>query len=104
MFCPLSTNVAAGPIASTSLCAAASTTTHIGLQTGESVSALMATNGAPNAKRVINTKGSPLKGELWVYFGAESNREYLVRDGKICWSAEVFHRTGWIEESQLAGD
>ena len=104
MFCPSITAATAVLFASTSVCAVASPTAHIAAQAGDSASSLTATNGAPDAKRIMNTEGSPLKGELWVYFGAESNREYLVRDGKICWTGEVFHRTGRTDETRLAGD
>ena len=104
MFCPSISTATAVLFASTSFCAVAPPTAHIAVRTGDAVSSLIATSGAPDAKRIMNTEGSPLKGELWVYFGAESNREYLVRDGKICWTAEVFHRTRRSEESRVADE
>ncbi len=88
----IATTAAALLMLATSFCVCAPLSTHLAMQESDSAMSLIRANGLPDAKRIINAEGNPLKGELWVYFGADSNQEYLIRDGKVRWMGEVFRQ------------
>lgn len=94
MFCRtfITLIVAASLAFAASLCNASSVTSHLVAREGDSVITLVAINGLPTAKRLVNAEENPLKGELWVYLGTDSNQEYLIRDGKVHWAGEVFRQ------------
>jgi hypothetical protein len=104
MFRALITASAGLLLLSTSHCEAAPLASHQTVQVGDSAGSLMATYGRPDATTIVNTEGSPLKGELWVYSGTGSDQEYLVRDGMVRWIGDVPHRATESEPTRVAKD